>query len=220
MDIVRREIRIVIADDHPVVRQGLRQALEARAGLRVVAEASDGRTALARLQADPPDVAVLDIDMPEMDGLAVARGVRELGLAVAIVFLTVHREEDLFQEALDVGAKGYVLKDSAMSDLVTAVEAVARGEHYTSPAMTSYLVGFRSRAEALRREKPKLDTLTTSERLVLRLVADYKTSKEIADELCVSYRTVETHRNNICTKLDLRGSHALMKFALSHRAEL
>ena len=217
---MKAEIRIVVADDHPVVRQGLRQALEAREGFTVVAEAGDGRTALARVQAELPDVAIVDIDMPEMDGLAVARGIRDLALPVAIVFLTVHREEDLFQEALDAGAKGYVLKDCATSDVVAAVEAVVAGQHYTSPAMTTYLFGRRGRAKALRSEKPALDTLTATERRVLRMIADYKTSKEIADELCVSHRTVETHRNNICTKLDLHGSHVLMKFALKHRSEI
>ena len=217
---MKAEIRIVLADDHPVVRQGLRQAIEGREGLRVVGEAGDGRAALALLRAETPDVAVLDIDMPEMDGLTVARTVRDLGLSVSIIFLTIHREEDFFQEALDAGAMGYVLKDSATSDVVAAIEAVASGQHYTSPAMTTYLVGRRGRAGALRRDKPGLADLTATERRILGMIAEYKTSKEIADELCVSHRTVETHRNNICTKLDLHGSHALMKFALTHRSEL
>jgi DNA-binding NarL/FixJ family response regulator len=103
---------------------------------------------------------------------------------------------------------------------VAAIRAVARGEHYTSPALTSSLVNRRQRAADLRQQKPTLNDLTSAERRILQLIADYKTSREIADELCISYRTVETHRTNICQKLDLHGSHALMKFALAHKAEL
>lgn len=216
----RLDIRVLIADDHPVVRQGLVQAIGANDGLSVVGEAGDGRTALERIRAVLPDVAVVDIDMPEMDGLAVARVVRDSGLPVSVIFLTIHREEPLFHEALDLGAKGYVLKDSATTDIVAAIKAVAAGEHFTSPAMTSYLFGRRERAAALRRQRPSLDALTATERRVLRLVAEYKTSKEIADDLCISPRTVETHRKNISAKLDMHGTHALMKFALSHKAEL
>lgn len=217
---MKSEIRIVIADDHPIVRQGLRQAIEADPQLKVVAEAGDGRTALDRIQELTPDVAVLDIDMPVMDGFAVAREVRDQKLSAAVIFLTIHREEDLFNESLDLGAQGYVLKDSAATDIVAGIKAVAAGQHYTSPAMTTHLVNRRHRAAALRRQKPMLNDLTPAERRILRLIAEYKTSKEIAGELYVSYRTVETHRTNICAKLEIHGSHALMKFALSHKSEL
>ena len=217
---MNHDIRVVIADDHPIVRQGLRLVIESHPGLAVVGEAADGRAALERLQELRPDVAVLDIDMPEMNGFAVARAAREEGIPAAVVFLTIHREGDLFEEALDAGALGYVLKDSATTDIVAGIRAAAAAQHYTSPAMTSYLVGRNRRAAALRRQKPTLNNLTPAERRVLQLIAVYKTSKEIADELGISYRTVETHRTNICTKLELHGSHALMKFALAHRAEL
>lgn len=214
------EIKIIIADDHPIVRQGLRQTVESDAGLKVVAEAGDGREALARIKELKPRVAVLDIQMPALDGFGVARAVRDEGLAVELVFLTVYRDEDVFNAALDLGVKGYVLKDSAVSDIVACVRAVAAGQHYASPALTSHLVSRGRRAAALAQERPGLAALTPTERHVLRLIADYKTSKEIAAELFVSPRTVETHRNNICQKLDLHGSHALMKFALAHKSEL
>ena len=217
---MKTDIRVLIADDHPIVRQGLRQVIEADPQLKVVAEAGDGQTALERIQTLQPEIAVLDIDMPEMDGFAIARALREQELNTAVIFLTIHREEDFFNEALDVGAKGYVLKDSATTDIVAAIRAVARGEHYTSPALTSSLVNRRQRAADLRQQKPTLNDLTSAERRILQLIADYKTSREIADELCISYRTVETHRTNICQKLDLHGSHTLMKFALAHKAEL
>lgn len=210
----------MIADDHPLVRDGLRRASEATTILKVVAEAGDGQTALDRILALKPDVVLLDIDMPLMSGFDVARALREQGVTTAIIFLTIHREEDFFNEALDLGAQGYVLKDSAASDIVTGIKAVAAGEHFTSPAMTSYLINRSRRASDFRRAKPTLNDLTPTERQVLRLIADYKTSKEIADELGVSHRTIETHRTNISTKLELRGSHSLMKFSLSHKDEL
>src|ERR1051326_1546570 len=134
---MKTEIKVVIADDHPLVRDGLRRAIEAAANLKLVAEAGDGQTALDRILALKPDVAVLDIDMPVMDGFKVGRALREKGMTTAIIFLTIHREEDFFNEALDVGAQGYVLKDSAATDIVTGIKAVAAGEHFTSPTMTS-----------------------------------------------------------------------------------
>ena len=213
-------VEILIADDHPIVRQGLRQTVESGGGLRVVAEAGDGQEALAKIKELRPHVAVLDIQMPVLDGFGVARAVRGEGLPVELVFLTVYRDEDIFNAALDLGVRGYVLKDSAVSDIVACVRAVAAGQHYASPALTSHLVNRSRRAAALVGERPGLAALTPTERQVLRLIADYKTSKEIASELFVSPRTVETHRNNICQKLDLHGSHALMKFALAHKSEL
>ena len=213
-------VEILIADDHPIVRQGLRQTIESAAGLEVVAEADDGREAVAKIKELKPHVAVLDIHMPLLDGFGVARAVRGEGLPVGLVFLTFQRDEDVFNAALDLGVKGYVLKESAVSDIVACVRAVAAGQHYASPALTSHLVNRGRRAAALFEERPGLAALTPTERQVLRLIADYKTSKEIAAELFVSPRTVETHRNNICQKLDLHGSHALMKFALAHKSEL
>jgi DNA-binding NarL/FixJ family response regulator len=214
------EISVVIADDHPIFRDGLRRAVESEPGLRVSAEAADGAEALALIRAHSPRVAVLDIEMPRLDGFGVARAARAEGLATGIIFLTVYRDEELFNAALDLGARGYVLKDSAVSDIVGCIRAVAAGQYYASPSLTSHLVNRGRRAAALADERPGLQGLTPTERRVLRLIADYKTSREIAEELFVSPRTVETHRSNICRKLDIRGSHALMKFALAHRSEL
>lgn len=213
-----REIRILIADDHPLLRQGLRQAIEADARFGVIAEASNGRAALDQIQRLKPQIAVLDIDMPDMDGFAVARELRAKQLPVDIIFLTVHRDERFFSEALQLGTKGYVLKDSAVTDIVSSIGAVAAGEHFTSPALTSYLVKQRRGVTAT--PTAGLQDLTSTERRVLALIADYKTSREIGDQLHISHRTVQTHRANICIKLDLHGSHALMKFALDHRREL
>lgn len=213
-----REVRILIADDHPLLRQGLRQAIEADLRFGVIAEASNGRAALDQIQRLKPQIAVLDIDMPEMDGFAVVRELRARQLPVDVIFLTVHRDERFFTEALQLGTKGYVLKDSAVTDIVSSIGAVAAGEHFTSPALTSFLV--KQRRDATTTPAAGLQDLTSTERRVLALIADYKTSREIGDLLHISHRTVQTHRANICIKLDLHGSHALMKFALDHRGEL
>ncbi len=149
-------IKIVMADDHPIVRQGLRQMIEADKNLVIVAEAGDGQTALALIETHQPDVAVLDIDMPELDGFAVARELRKKKFAGEIVFQTMHSEEELFQAAMDLGIKGYVLKDSAITDVVASIKAVARGRSFLSPALSSLLLNRRRRAEELEREQPGL----------------------------------------------------------------
>ncbi|HZM87552.1 MAG TPA: response regulator transcription factor [Blastocatellia bacterium] len=214
------EIRIVVADDHPIVRQGLRQSLEAERGLKVVAEATDGQTALDQIKSLTPQVAVLDIDMPGLDGFSVLRALRAEKIEVEVVFLTIHRDEDFLNEAINLGAKGYVLKDSALTDIVTCVKLVASGQHYVSPALTGLLLNRQQRTASLSQRKPELKDLSPTERRVLKLIAEYKTSREIADQLFISHRTVETHRTNICNKLEIHGNHALMKFALAYKSEL
>ena len=214
------EIRIVIADDHPIVRQGLRQTMEAERGFKIVAEATDGLTALDQIKSFKPRVAVLDIDMPELDGFGVVRALRDENIDVEVVFLTIHRDEDFFNEAINLGAKGYVLKDSALTDIVNCVRSVASGQPYVSPALTSLLLNRHRRAASLNQRKPELKDLSPAELRVLKLIAEYKTSREISEELFISPRTVETHRTNISNKLNLHGSHALMKFALAHKSEL
>jgi len=217
---MNNEIQIVMADDHPIVRQGLRQTIEADAALKIVAEAGDGKTALSLIVQHQPAVAVLDIDMPEQDGFSVARAVRQQNLGVEIVFLTIHREEELFQAALDLGAKGYVLKDSAVTDIVAAIKSVAAGQPYISPQLSSYLLKRSKSVAELNARKPGLEDLTPTERRILKLIAQDKSSKQIAAELFISHRTVETHRTNISRKLELHGNLALVKFALEHKARL
>jgi len=217
---MNNEIHIVMADDHPIVRQGLRQTIEADAALKIVAESGDGVTALAQIVQHGPAVAVLDVDMPGQDGFSVARAVRQQKLGVEIVFLTIHREEEVFQAALDLGAKGYVLKDSAVTDIVAAIKAVAAGDPFISPQLSSYLLKHSQSVAALNARKPGLEELTPTERRILKLVSEDKSSKEIAGELSISHRTVETHRTNISRKLELRGNLALVKFAFEHKARL
>jgi len=214
------QIKIVMADDHPIVRQGLRKIIETDKNLLIVAEAGDGNAALALIEEHRPDVAVLDIDMPGMDGFAVVREMQRRRIAAEVVFLTMLDEEETFQAAMDLNVRGYVLKDSAADEIISAIKSVAKHRPFLSQAMSAMLLKRRRRTEEFEKEQPGLHLLTPTERRVLRLVADDKTSKEIGEELFVSYRTIEGHRANISRKLNLSGSLALIKFASANKAEL
>ena len=212
-------ITVLIADDHPIFRRGLRQIIEKDAALHIVAEVGDGDAALAQMRALQPQVAVLDVDMPQRDGFAVMRSVLAEKLSCAVVFLTMYKEERFFNAALDAGVIGYVVKDSAIHEITTAIRAAAHGKNFISPLLTTFLLNRLRRAENQAPADP-LDTLTTAERRVLQLVAGTKSNQQIADELFISIRTVEHHRSNICAKLGLEGKNALLAFALTHQAEL
>lgn len=214
------EIKVIIADDHPVFRQGLRQVIETDRQLQIAGEAADGQEAIAEILATKADVAVLDVDMPNGDGFEVVRAVRQKQSPVRIIFLTMHKDERFLNAALDVGVKGYLLKDSAVTEIIASIKAAAAGQDYVSPALSSFLVNRSRRAAQLAEEKPAVGKLTPTERRILGLLGEYKTSKEIAGELFISVRTVERHRANICEKLDLHGSHALIRFAAEHHSEL
>ena len=217
---MKTETRIVIADDHSIFRKGLKAIIEAEKSLLVIAEAANGEEALSKIEELRPDVAILDVDMPKMDGFQVVKELRRRRIPVACIFLTIHSEEDVFNEALNLGVKGYVLKDSSSTDIVNAIQALREGHHYTSPSMTTHLINRSQQAGSLLQKGASVKDLTPTERRILQMIADYKTSKQIADELCIHYRTVDNHRTNISAKLGLRGSHALIKFALQHQSEL
>ena len=214
------EIRIVIADDHPIFRKGLRGTIETDPELKIVAEAEDGEQALELIQTHKPEIAILDLEMPHKDGFEVIQEIQEKRLPVLVIFLTMYKDERFFNTAMNRGAKGYVLKESAVNDIITAIKSVASGQHFISPLLSTYLLNRQQRAASLAVQKPGLSSLTPAEREVLRLIAANKTSKQIAGELFIAVRTVEKHRANISEKLELRGSHALLDFALEHKSEL
>jgi DNA-binding NarL/FixJ family response regulator len=177
-------------------------------------------TALRKIQELKPQAAVLDLDMPQQNGLQVAKKVLDLKLPVAVVILTMHKEERVFNEAINAGILGFVLKENAASELLGCIHAVVAGQPFISPSLSSFLLNRNAHAKDLLKEKPELETLTPAERRILKLIAEDLTSKEIADRLGISFHTVENHRAKICERLNLRGSHSLLKFAFDNKSRL
>ena len=194
--------------------------IEADALLKVAGEAEDGEAALACIRTLQPDVAVLDIDMPPPDGMAVARQVQKERLPVEIIFLTMHNEEELLNAALDAGVKGFIVKDGAANELNACIKAVAAGKNFISPTLSGHLLKRRDKPDTLAAKSSPINDLTAAERHVLLLVAESMTNKAIAAKMFISVRTVEHHRSNICAKLNLTGKNALLTFALTYKSEL
>jgi DNA-binding NarL/FixJ family response regulator len=213
-------LRLVIADDHPIFRAGLRAVLARSPEIQVVGEAGDGAEALDQVRQFKPDIAIVDIDMPKCDGLRFAASVRDAQIPVKVVVLTAHPQKEMFDAFLDLGVAGYVLKENASAELIACLKAVSEGEPYVSPSLTRLLLRRRQAVDQLRTERPGIDRLTPAERRILRLIAEDKTSKEIATQLGVSPNTVDNHRANICEKLGLRGTHSLLKFAFDNKSRL
>ena len=212
------KIKIIIADDHPIIRQGLRHMIEREADMEIVFECGDGQSALDEILSRQPDVAILDVDMPHKTGLEVLRGLGGNAFAGKAILLTVHNEEEFFDEAIQNGAKGYLLKDSVVEDIIVAIRTVVGGQNYVSPALTTML--FRQKRRPSQTKPSEFETLTPSERSVLKLIAAYQTNNQIAETLFISPATVKTHRRNICAKLELEGNHSLMKFAVEYQSKL
>lgn len=215
-----RPNHLVIADDHPIFRKGLVDLIAEDGRFVVAGEAADGVTALELILKLRPQVAVLDVDMPKLGGLALAEKLRVLVPGVPLIILTSYKEETIFNRALDLGVKGYVLKENAVTDILQALVTVAQGGTFLSPLISSFLVNRLRKAEVLHSENPTIDRLTPMELRVLRLLAENLTSQQIGMRLSVSPRTVDTHRNNMCTKLNLHGSRGLLVFALKNKDEL
>lgn len=214
------KIKIFIADDHPIFRSGLRQLIETAPQMAVIGEAKDGAEAMERLLASPADVALLDIDMPKADGFKVLTALREKGINLQVVFLTMHKDEQFLNAALDLGVKGFLVKDSAAEEVIDCINAVVKGQEFISPQLTSLLLKRLRRAQENPAQVSLLDQLTPTERKVLKLIAQFKTSKEIAAELFMGVRTVEQHRLNISEKFNLKGRHALVKFVTENFDQL
>jgi DNA-binding NarL/FixJ family response regulator len=217
---MKREIRLLIVDDHPVFRHGLRQIIEARPPFKVVGEAADGESGLRLVSECRPDIAVVDIDMPRGSGLDVARSLRKGNVPVSVVLLTMFKDEDLFNAALDLGVKAYVLKENAVDEILAALEKVSNGEVFFSHSLLDIGKRREDLVQKLLLSKPRLENLTAAERRILKLIAEDHTSKEIADLLQISIKTVENHRLNICHKLNVHGTHGLLKFAFEHKGHL
>jgi len=215
-----QQVTLLIVDDHPLLRRGVRDLIAESQRFRIVGEASDGEDAMRLVLSLKPEIAIVDIDMPRLNGLEMLRSLRELSFPVTTIILTMYREEDMFNAAMDLGAKAYVVKDNAANDVLAALEKVAQGETFLSSAMWDAGRRRGDRVQELLLSKPQLETLTPSERRILKLVGEDYTSKEIANALDLSVRTVDNHRQNICRKLNLHGTHSLLKFAFDNSAYL
>jgi DNA-binding NarL/FixJ family response regulator len=213
-------IRVIIVDDHPLYRQGLKQVIIDDPRFTLLAEASNGTQALQLVEDMQPDLLVLDIGLPDINGLEVAARLQAESSSVSVVMLTMLKDEAAFNKAMSLGVKGYVLKENAVSEIIACMVAVAGNQPYISPSMSGFLLRRHEKVQALDEHVPGLSDLTVAERRILKRIADKKTTKDIAAELCISPRTVETHRANICTKLNLKGNNSLLQFALENREVL
>jgi two-component system, NarL family, response regulator NreC len=209
-----KPIRILLADDHTVVRKGLRMLLENVPEFQVIADASSGREAIALAEQHLPDVVVMDVAMPILNGIEAARQITAKLPQTAVVFLSMHGDESYVLRALKAGARAYLLKDSAEYDLIQAVKAVSEGKAFFSPAISKMLVEDYMRQMRERGVEDSFDLLTTREREVLQLLAEGKNNKDVAALLNLSLYTVETHRGNIFQKLNLHSGAELILYAI------
>lgn len=206
-------IRILLAEDHPFTRKGIADTLNEDPACEVIGETGNGAMIVPMLKKLSPDVLVTDLEMPGLNGIQVLETIREMGIAVRVVILTMHNSEPFFRKAMSLGTQGYVLKDSAISEILDAVKIVHQGRAYVSGALTSFLM---RPAEGGHPEA----SLTSSELRILKAIAAGKTTRMIASELFLSDRTVETHRRNICEKLGLSGKNVLLQYVMQHKERI
>ncbi len=210
-------IKVLIADDHTIVRQGLRSLLEGAEDVEVVGEAEDGRQAITQAEALQPDIIVMDIAMPGLNGLEATREIRRRFPQIRVLTLTMHRDPQYVFRLLQAGASGYLLKDSAKEALLAAIQAVHRGETFLSPEVSRQVIdAYIQRGEDAVTATVPFDTLTTREREVLQLIAEGYTSRQIAGQLAISVKTVNNHRARIMDKLNIRDIAGLTRFAVQN----
>ncbi len=211
-----QRLRILIADDHTLFREGVRKLLEDQPGIEVVGEASDGREAVRKVHTLRPDVVLMDIAMPSLNGLEATRQIKRDHPEVNVLVLTMYDHEEYFRQVLEAGASGYIIKRAATSDLVAAIFAVYNGEAVLSPSITRLLLEDYFRRESNKSETEP-DLLSPREREILQLIAEGNTSREIAEILSLSIKTVQSHRTSLMQKLDLHDRGDLIKYAIQKK---
>lgn len=217
---MKEEINILIVDDHPIFRRGLRNIIELEHNMKIVGDVADGIAAIEFLKDHTADVVVLDLDMPRMNGLEFAQVVKNKKIHVEIIVLTMHKEEQLFNRAMDLGIRGFVSKENAAVEIAMGIRAIVKGESYVCSVYSDFLVHRSGYQSANSQRETRFNLLTLAERNVLKLIAENLSSKEIAERLSISPKTVDNHRTNICTKLNIHGSHALLRFLLENKTLL
>lgn len=211
---MKKQYGVVIAEDHTILREGLRALLSSQQDLKVVGEAQDGREAIRCVQNADPDVILMDLSMPRMNGLDAIREIKKTNPGTKIIALTVHKTEEYVLATLQAGADGYVLKDATHSELVMAIMNVLGGNRYLSPGVSEKVIDGYLKGRGALKSQSAWDTLTQREREILKLIAEGYKNKDIADYLCISLKTVEKHRTNLMNKLDLHNVAALTALAI------
>jgi len=209
-----------MADDHPIFRNGLKQVIEEDIEISILGEADNGESALELIYNLNPDIALLDISMPKKTGLEVLREIQELKNKPKVIFLTVYADEDIFDEAMEYGISGYVLKDSAINEVVDCIKKVSKGDYYISPAVSSLLISQKERQRKFKQTESPFSKLTKTEKIILNMISEGRTSRDISEMLGTSFKTIENHRTNISNKLELKGANSLIKFAIENKTNL
>lgn len=212
--------KILIVDDHPLFRKGIKSVLNEDTGIEVIKEAGNSAEALAMLEKETFDIIILDLQMPGMSGIELSKMIKSRFKNISIILLTMHRDERIFNNSLDYGLDAYILKENAVEEVLKAVHVVADGNFYLSPSMSEYMVQKSMKQKKLSDENPGIKILSEKEKEILNMIAQNKTTKEIAEALFVSYKTIENHRANICKKLNISGCNALLKFIIENKTLL
>jgi len=212
---VEKSLTILLADDHTVVRQGLAKLIESEPGLEVICEASNGREAVRKVETFKPDVVLIDIAMPQLNGIEAIRQIKKLRPSTKIIILSMHSHERFISEALELGASGYLLKNSTATDIIHAIKAALEGGTFLSPAISRHVVSsYLSLKKGQASQQDLYSTLTNREREIFQMVAEGRSTREISDILCVSVSTVKAHRANIMDKLNMKNLSQLIQFAI------
>lgn len=211
---MKEPYRIVLAEDHTILREGLRALLSSRPHFQIVGEAEDGRDAIRCVGENHPDLILMDLSMPKMNGLEAIKEIKKQNPDTRVIVLTVHKTEEYILAALQAGADGYVLKDATHMELEMAISNVLKGKRFLSPGISEKIIGGYLEGRTAVKTKSAWDTLTQREREILKLIAEGNKNKEIADYLCISLKTVEKHRTNLMKKLDLHNVASLTAFAM------
>ncbi len=211
---MKKQYRIAIAEDHTILREGLRALLISEPDFNIVCEAGDGRDAIQCIEEHQPDLILMDLSMPRMNGLEAIKEIKKRSRATMVIALTVHKSEEYILATLQAGADGYLLKDTTHAELVSAIRHVLSGKRYLSPGVSERVIEGYLEEKRIVKTRTAWDTLTKREREILKLIAEGYKNKEIADYLCVSLKTVEKHRTNLMKKLDIHNVATLTAFAM------